>query len=99
MQKIRAAVQDIDIAAQQLRQILDKRHPLLHMIFGRPGYIKLGNTEIHPELPKEDLNKKALLNMPFKKSKNLKVNSQNLDKSEIHESEIEMPLPVVPGSK
>ncbi len=57
MQKTRAAVQDIDIAAQQLIQILNKRHPLIHMLFGRPGYIKTGATEIHGALPDAQLPK------------------------------------------
>jgi phospholipid/cholesterol/gamma-HCH transport system substrate-binding protein len=57
MQKTRAAVQDIDTAAQQLIQILNKRHPLLHMLFGRPGYIKTGAIEIHNTLPDAELPK------------------------------------------
>jgi hypothetical protein len=81
MRKTRAAVHDIDIAAQQLQQILNKRHPLLHMIFGRPGYIKLGKTEIHPELKpevqpvepveleKDPRIKHSLIHMPFRKIK------------------------------
>lgn len=33
----RNAIEDVDTVARQLQNILDKRHPLLHMIFGRPG--------------------------------------------------------------
>jgi len=57
LQKTRAAVQNIDLVAQQLNQILNKRHPLIHMLFGRPGYIKTESSEIHGTLPDADLSK------------------------------------------
>lgn len=41
---IREAADNVDVAAQQIRQVLNKRAPLLHMIFGRPGRIKPENT-------------------------------------------------------
>jgi ABC-type transporter Mla subunit MlaD len=96
MQKTRAAVQDIDIAAQQLRQILNKRQPLLHMIFGRPGYIKLGETEIHPELPAESVPsktvKRKLLHIPFRKLQRDDVPGASDNKG----VDYDMPLPVLP---
>lgn len=36
----RQAVHHVDLAARQLNQIMGKRAPLLHMMVGRPGYIK-----------------------------------------------------------
>jgi ABC-type transporter Mla subunit MlaD len=36
----RAAIGHIDLAARQLNQILDQRSPLMHLLIGRPGYIK-----------------------------------------------------------
>lgn len=46
--KARDAVDHIDLAARQINQMLDKRHPLLHMMWGRPGHIQspksLANT-------------------------------------------------------
>lgn len=33
----RDAIQDLDVVAKQMQNILDKKHPLLHLIFGRPG--------------------------------------------------------------
>lgn len=38
--KARATVDHIDLAARQINQILDRRHPLLHMMFGRPGHVE-----------------------------------------------------------
>lgn len=35
--KSRDAIEHLDTAAQQMNQMMDKRAPLLHMIFGRPG--------------------------------------------------------------
>ncbi|HEY9784008.1 MAG TPA: MlaD family protein, partial [Candidatus Obscuribacterales bacterium] len=40
MTKVKSAAADVDIAAKQLQQVLNKRSPLLHMMFGRPGRIK-----------------------------------------------------------
>lgn len=37
MARVKTAASDIDVAAQQLHQILGKRAPLLHMMFGKPG--------------------------------------------------------------
>ncbi len=41
LQSAKGAIQHLDTAGAQLNQILDKRCPLLHMMFGRPGKIKL----------------------------------------------------------
>ncbi len=40
------ASENINKAAQQTNQILDTKHPLLHMIFGRPGHIKEKETVV-----------------------------------------------------
>lgn len=47
----RQAIGHLDRVAQQLNQILDKRAPLLHLMFGRPG--KLGEPPTARELKKE----------------------------------------------
>lgn len=39
MDRIKSASEHVDLAARQINQILDKRHPLIHMMLGRPGYI------------------------------------------------------------
>jgi ABC-type transporter Mla subunit MlaD len=44
MQKVRTAATDVDVAAKQIRQVLSKRAPLLQMLFGRPGKIKVEQT-------------------------------------------------------
>jgi ABC-type transporter Mla subunit MlaD len=44
--KTRAAVDHIDLAARQINQILDRRHPLLHMMVGRPGHIKTAAKDV-----------------------------------------------------
>lgn len=38
--RVRSAATNVDTAAKQLSQVLDKRAPLLHMIFGRPGKVE-----------------------------------------------------------
>lgn len=38
--KIHTAASDVDLAAKQLSQILRKRAPLLHMMFGKPGELE-----------------------------------------------------------
>lgn len=40
LKQTRDAVEHVDLAARQMNQILDKRHPLLHMLIGRPGRVK-----------------------------------------------------------
>lgn len=35
--KSQSAIENLDMAAQRMNQMLDKRSPLLHMLFGRPG--------------------------------------------------------------
>jgi hypothetical protein len=37
--KSQDAIEHLDVAARQMNQIMDKRAPLLHMLFGRPGKI------------------------------------------------------------
>ncbi len=41
LKSTRSTLSDIDIAAKQLQQILDKRHPIIHMFLGRPGHLKI----------------------------------------------------------
>lgn len=41
MLKVNSAATNIDIAAKQMNQIMGKRAPLIHMIFGRPGKVKV----------------------------------------------------------
>lgn len=45
MHKVRTAAAEVDTAAQQVRQILGRRAPLLQMMFGRPGKIKVIESE------------------------------------------------------
>lgn len=40
MTKVRQAATDVDIASKQIQQVLNKRAPLIQMLFGRPGKIK-----------------------------------------------------------
>jgi methyl-accepting chemotaxis protein len=37
---VNQASKDLDAVAKQLHAVLDQKHPLVKMIFGRPGYIK-----------------------------------------------------------
>lgn len=37
---VKSAADNVDVAARQLRQVLDKRAPLLRMMFGRPGRLR-----------------------------------------------------------
>lgn len=46
----RTAVDHIDDTAKQLNQILDKRSPLLHLMFGRPGKLKNSDKSNSPNL-------------------------------------------------
>jgi DNA repair exonuclease SbcCD ATPase subunit len=39
LKRTRSTLTDIDITARQLQQILDKKHPLIHMFLGRPGHL------------------------------------------------------------
>lgn len=41
MGRVKTAASDVDTAAKQLRQILGKRAPLIHMLFGKPGEVKI----------------------------------------------------------
>ncbi len=40
MGKVKTAAGEIDVAARQLQQILGKRAPLFHMMFGKPGELR-----------------------------------------------------------
>lgn len=45
--QVKKTASHVDLAARQLSQILEKKHPLIQMLVGRPGYIseKSGNVE------------------------------------------------------
>ena len=45
MGRVQTAANNVDVAAKQLHQILGKRAPLLQMIFGKPGEIKIQKVE------------------------------------------------------
>ncbi|MBX9722483.1 MAG: hypothetical protein K2X81_13880, partial [Candidatus Obscuribacterales bacterium] len=45
MAKVRTAATDVDSAALQLHQILAKRNPLFHMMFGKPGELRDAKTK------------------------------------------------------
>lgn len=45
MGRVKTAANNVDIAAKQLHQILGKRAPLLQMLFGKPGEIKIQKVE------------------------------------------------------
>jgi ABC-type transporter Mla subunit MlaD len=47
LQKTSDVLTHLDLCARQLNQILDKRSPLMHLVFGRPGRIK-GERESNP---------------------------------------------------
>lgn len=51
----REAIGHLDTVARQLNQILDKRAPIMHLMFGRPGQLK----ELKDPKPKEQKAKKA----------------------------------------
>jgi phospholipid/cholesterol/gamma-HCH transport system substrate-binding protein len=40
MAKLRVTAGHVDLVARQLNQVLDRKNPMLHMMWGRPGYIK-----------------------------------------------------------
>lgn len=46
LRRTRGALTNIDMVARRLNQVLDKRNPLLHLIFGRPGKLKIKSTDI-----------------------------------------------------
>jgi len=50
LNKVRTAADNIDVAARQVQEILDKRAPLLKMMFGRPGK-KPPHTPDNPNCP------------------------------------------------
>jgi hypothetical protein len=40
MASVKKAASDVDTVAKQLNQVLNKKSPLFHMMFGAPGRIK-----------------------------------------------------------
>lgn len=51
------AVENINLASKQMTTILDKRFPLVRMMFGRPGHVK---TDTEKELRKEEKEEKKI---------------------------------------
>lgn len=49
----RKALAHIDLAARQASQIMNKKRPLLHLLFGRPGHIKETTTTAEKEPRKQ----------------------------------------------
>lgn len=47
LHKTNDAIIHLDLAAQQMNQILEKRSPLFHLMFGRPGHVKLPSKDSH----------------------------------------------------
>jgi phospholipid/cholesterol/gamma-HCH transport system substrate-binding protein len=57
LDEARTTACDFDMVALQLQQMLDKKHPLLRMIFGRPGHLPVPMTQsivITREKPAQD---------------------------------------------
>ncbi|HEY9777531.1 MAG TPA: MlaD family protein [Planktothrix sp.] len=44
--RLNATIGHLDLAARQINQMLGKKHPLVKMIFGRPGYINQSETPV-----------------------------------------------------
>lgn len=44
MSKVRSAATNVDIASRQIQQVLNKRAPLLQLLFGKPGKLKVETT-------------------------------------------------------
>mgnify|MGYP001259495626 CR=1 FL=1 len=54
LEEVRSAANHMDIAAQQMNQILNKRAPLLHMMIGRPGKLdEKTKKEVKKEVKKQ----------------------------------------------
>lgn len=51
MTKVRNAASNVDTASKQIQQVLGKRAPLLQMLFGRPGKIKIETEAPPPAAP------------------------------------------------
>lgn len=50
--RVKTAATDVDIASRQIQQVLSKRAPLLHLLFGRPGKLP---PEVPPAKPQAPL--------------------------------------------
>jgi phospholipid/cholesterol/gamma-HCH transport system substrate-binding protein len=51
MKKVQNASDNIDVASKQVQQVLSKRAPLLHLMFGRPGKITPQTCDPTPPCP------------------------------------------------
>jgi phospholipid/cholesterol/gamma-HCH transport system substrate-binding protein len=49
LQKTQSAVDHMDLVSRQMNQILDKKHPLLHLMMGRPGHLKIETKTVKIE--------------------------------------------------
>ena len=60
VKKVKQAATDVDVAARQLNQVMNKRAPLLHMLFGRPGKLKdVNGAEQEKKVPDSGANDPA----------------------------------------
>ncbi|HEY9712219.1 MAG TPA: MlaD family protein, partial [Chroococcales cyanobacterium] len=57
--KTNSAIGHLDLVARQLNQILNKHQPLLHLLIGRPGYLKNADAP-EPSTGKDSHEKKQL---------------------------------------
>jgi len=80
----REAIGHLDMVSQQLNQILDKRAPLLHLMFGRPGQLKelvqpqeKDKTKAEKKKLKEKEEKKQDKKEQAEKEKSEKLEKQN----------------------
>jgi len=58
IKKVESAAGNVDVAAQQMQQILDKRSPLIQMMFKRPGHLK-ETKKIEKKVETKDANGKV----------------------------------------
>lgn len=86
----RQAIGHLDRVAQQLNQILDKRAPLMHLMFGRPG--KLGE----PPTVKE-LNEQAKRDAK-KAEKQAEKKEKELEKEDKEDAKKKAAAPIAPSS-
>lgn len=62
--KVRTAATHVNFAALQLSQALDKRAPLLHMMFGRPGHIATEDDALKTQQENDQKAKNLIKNAP-----------------------------------
>lgn len=62
LQSAKSAINNLDTVGKQLNQILDKRYPLFHMMFGRPGKVDKKQEKQVKKMQAEHSQQKKLLN-------------------------------------